>query len=164
MNRLFTTLIAATLLSGCGIEDKLNEIRDNLTPTVSQWDGKFQESTTEFFIDYPEGSVSAPIVTTLTSWWAEVKDCTGFQVSITHAPLVIAYVDAPFVEDTLRGVIWLNFHYMEVVLEDVVTTTSRGGRITRHLMLHYLLHQAGLDETANNSHNSEHFMNCGDIL
>ena len=144
-------LIILFLLVGCGKDEQSTK---DCSPECI-WSGNYQERSPEFYVDYTPANPKRPMIGDVDRWWAWLKDCTGFNASITHAPLAIEYVNADTVNGGVAGTIWWTLGYTKITQNDVYD-----GVTTRHEMLHYLLYQVGQNDADNKNHTATYWSTC----
>ena len=156
--RILLLIMGAIFLSGCGIESDDTTAQGSEDYLVSPpWNGLYQERNSEFYVQYSPKNPKRPMLPEIVDWWNWLKACTGFDVSIEHAPLVIEYVDLDSLDTSrdIRGLIWKELSYTVIVAHDVYR-----GDFTRHEMLHYLLYQVGESSYDNHNHTSTFWDSC----
>ena len=145
------TLSLALLLAGCGaIEDEIERIKaviddsplNNLIEDIR--DGDYRERNDEFIINYPVGSAEL-VLDDIVGLWEDLEECTGFEVDISHAPLIVSYLAVDDLTDSdFGGFAWLDLGYTEVVIDDLYDTENWVQyNITQNMLLRYMLYQTG---------------------
>ena len=146
-------LICSIILAGCG-QDKSDEI---------QWSGKTSERSANFIISYDKTKYSNQIER-VESWWVDVQECAGVSIDISDRPLMIDYIDAAEIRPGVVGFITPWNRSSHIVLIDL-NDYYGDGWITRHEMLHYLLHIIGASESENlDDHSHPFFDSCAGVI
>ena len=165
----YLTIILLLTLTACGsVQDKIDELKSQVDDSPLSnlledlWDGDYREKSTNFIINYPIGAVPEPILPSIEKLWEGLKTCTGFDVDISQAPLILSYLAVDdLTNPDYGGFAWLDISYTEIVINDLYDTENWVQyNITQNMLLRYMLYRTGSTLEEIGDETSPYFNEC----